>query len=174
MPVNLAAYYANRLYYSAESGWMLIRGKCGVRQQPGVTPLLRIRPDGDASEGLETGWLLNWLEGSMEPLDLGTLLTESGEPSEDALQALEGRCAYLMDVKLSPDGRYAALEAVKDQEVGIFILRLEDMAVLPAEGIETSFEMTLGALNGGMPALDWSEAGLLVFNETGAALWQVK
>ena len=174
MPVNVGAYYANRLYYAAESGWMLIRGKCGVRQQPGVTPLLRIRPDGDASEGLETGWLLNWLEGSMEPLDLGTLLTESGEPSEDALQALEGRCAYLMDVKLSPDGRYAALEAVKDQEVGIFILRLEDMAVLPAEGIETSFEMTLGALNGGMPALDWSEAGLLVFNETGAALWQVK
>ena len=23
-------YYANRLYYAAESGWMLIRGKCGI------------------------------------------------------------------------------------------------------------------------------------------------
>ena len=110
----------------------------------------------------------------MEPLALDTVLTESGEPNADTLQAVEGRYAYLMDAKLSPDGRYAALAAVKDQEVRIFILRLEDMAVLPAEGIETSFEMTLGALNGGMPALDWSEAGLLVFNETGAALWQVK
>ena len=173
MPVPLRAWYANRTYYSAKSGWLLVRGRTQGSASTMLTAIQRVQPDSDPARELNAAWALNWDEGVMDPLDLTKLDPESSALDEDDLIEALAPYAILLDVKLSPDGRYAAMLAVKDNEAQVYIARLKDMALLPAGDIEVDTSVLVGAASGGAPLLSWSEAGLLVFANGVPALWQL-
>ncbi len=173
MPVPLRAWYANRTYYSAESGWLLVRGRTQGSASTMLTAIQRVQPDSDPARGLNAAWALNWDDGVMDPLDLTKLDPENSVLDEEDLSELLAVYAVLLDVKLSPDGRYAAMLAVKGNDAQVYIARLEDMALLPAGDIEVATSVLVGAANGGAPLLSWSEAGLLVFANGVPALWQL-
>ena len=173
MPVPLRAWYANRTYYSAKSGWMLVRGRTQGSASTMLTAIQRVQPDSDPARELNAAWALNWDEGVMDPLDLTKLDPESSALDEDDLIEALAPYAILLDVKLSPDGRYAAMLAVKDNEAQVYVARLKDMALLPAGDIEVDTSVLVGAASGGAPLLSWSEAGLLVFANGVPALWQL-
>ena len=173
MPVPLRAWYANRTYYSAESGWLLVRGRTQGSASTLLTAIQRVQPDGDPAKGLNAAWALNWDDGVMDPLDLTKLDPKNSVLDEEDLSELLAPYAVLLDVKLSPDGRYAAMLAVKGNDAQVYIARLEDMALLPAGNVEVATSVLAGSVNGGVPLLSWSEAGLLVFTNGVPALWQL-
>ena len=172
MPVPLRAWYANRTYYSAKSGWLLVRGRTQNSASTMLTAIQRVQPDIDPAKGLNAAWAVNWAECVMDPLDLTKLDPENSVLDESDLSELLAAYAIILDVKLSPDGRYAAMVAVKGNEAQVYIARLKDMALLPAGDIEVETSALVGAANGGVPLLSWSEAGLLVFANGVPTLWQ--
>ena len=97
-------------------------------------------------------------------------LIDSGDAQ--GFRALADKCLPVGDVRLSPDGRYAAVLTGTAQAPFVLIVRLEDMEALVAEGIDLGAGnvMTEGETGG----VWWSESGLLVKGQKGITLWAIE
>ena len=86
------------------------------------------------------------------------------------------RHMQILDVRLSPNGRYAAVLAMmngaRHGETALLMVRLEDMAALPARGVDLgkTDRWVIGA-GTGIHMMSWSEAGLLLST---SGLWQLR
>lgn len=169
-------FMARRLCYSAKSGWALMRG--WLYGKPSMNwnsdnpvfgyGFLRMRPDDSLADGMDTVWMISCNTLTAEAYDINQIreITISGRALFDFIE----QHMAIADMKLSPDGRYAAVLAVKRDNMHntinaqVLIIQLEDMKTLPAKNIDID-ENTAGSLllslNKSIPCLDWSEAGLL-------------
>lgn len=157
---------------SAESGWTLLRGAFILREMDGqgYFGLVRLRPGDDLLDGTDTIWALSAESGQFEALGAEQL---SGTMVDWVSTFIPGHM-QILDVALSPGGRYAAVFAAmtgpRQGETALLIVRLSDMAVLPAQGVDIdASEMWVTRANRGRALMSWSEAGLLL---TTTGLWQ--
>ena len=158
---------------SAESGWALLRGTFILDDNlGGYLGLQRLRAADGFAEGAETLWMLSADTHQFEALDKSQL---PDTQKEWAMQFMSQHMRIL-DVKLSPDGRYAAVFAAgvgaRRDESALLIVRLEDMAVLPAQGIDMgNTDPWVQGMTSGQHLMSWSEAGLLLSTN---GLWQLE
>lgn len=157
---------------SAESGWTLLRGAFILsNDQSGSFGLQRLNA-GDLDDGADVIWVLSSDTQRFEALDAASM----PETAADWVMVFIPRYMQVLDVQLSPGGRYAAVFAAmtgeRHGETALLIVRLEDMAVLPAEGVDMgdTTAWTMGTA-GGRNLMSWSEAGLLL---TTNGLWQLE
>ena len=164
------SFLGRRFAFSPESGWALIRGSIFTAETNGESfGLVRLRPADAPAEGTGTVWTITAEPCAAEAWDAASL-TEQLATDVERIRFQDAHLGIL-DMKLSPDGRYAALLTAREGEIWLLILRLEDMAILPAEGVDAgAFRQLIPLENGGIPALNWSEAGLLDIN--GQTLWR--
>ena len=168
MPANAKTWYASYIDYSRTSGWMAIRG----RLLSELWGFQLTRPDESLSAGLDAVWVIS--AGNLTPgfIRMATVkkLIDSGDAQ--GFRALADKCLPVGDVRLSPDGRYAAVLTGTAQAPFVLIVRLEDMEALVAEGIDLGAGnvMTEGETGG----VWWSESGLLVKGQKGITLWAIE
>lgn len=158
---------------SAESGWALLRGAFITADIPGgYLSLQRLRAADGFSEWAETLWVLSADTLQFEALDAAHL---PETPKEWATQFVD-RHMQILDARLSPNGRYAAVLAMmngaRHGETMLLMVRLEDMAVLPVQGVNLgkTDRWVMGA-GTGIHMMSWSEAGLLLST---SGLWQLR
>ena len=158
---------------SAESGWALLRGAFITADIPGgYLSLQRLRAADGFSEWAETLWVLSADTLQFEALDAAQL---PETPKEWATQFVD-RHMQILDARLSPNGRYAAVLAMmngaRHGETMLLMVRLEDMAVLPVQGVNLgkTDRWVMGA-GTGIHMMSWSEAGLLLST---SGLWQLR
>ena len=158
---------------SAESGWALLRGTFILDDNlGGYLGLQRLRVADGFAEGAETLWMLSADTHQFEALDKSQL---PDTQKEWAMQFMSQHMR-LLDVKLSPDGCYAAVFAAgvgaRRDESALLIVRLEDMAVLPAQGVDMgNTDPWVQGMTSGQHLMSWSEAGLLLST---SGLWQLE
>ena len=92
------------------------------------------------------------------------------------VQDFISRHMQVLNMAMSPDGRYAAVFAAgagaRHGESALLIVRLEDMAILPAQGVDMGNiePWVMGAVRN-KHLLSWSEAGLMLST---SGLWQLQ
>lgn len=158
---------------SADSGWALLRGAFILREidGEGYFGIVRLHPGDDLSDGADTIWALSTDTQQFEVLGEEQL---SGTMVDWMSTFIPGHM-QILDVTLSPGGRYAAvfaaMTAARQGETALLIVRLSDMAVLPAQGVDIGTgEAWVTRANRGRALMSWSEAGLLL---TTTGLWQL-
>ena len=168
--------YYKRLYCSAESGWVLAPASYidKYTSDSATIGLLRLRPEDSLNEGMDTMWMI--CAQTMQPEAFSKeQLSEYYASDFDRYQS-DKDYLYIIDVKLSPEGRYAAVIAgapqgrLHDEIAVMLIIRLSDMKALEAKKID------VGKLNSvTMPRnqylLNLSDQGILY---THSGLFQVK
>lgn len=163
-------YRARRAVCSADSGWALLRGVFDIASEQAslaVSGLQRLRASGDLSDGADAVWVLSADTRQFEAVEASQLPDDEAGWTDFKQQHMQ-----ILDVKLSPEGRYAAVLAAGNGEAALLIARLEDMVVLPAEGVDPGdFQSLAMRADKGMPYMEWSEAGLLTMS---GGLWQPK
>ena len=170
--------------------------------KPGITmyALSVIDPRKSLAENLETLWMVFGPPDApritgMEAEQFATLReaqeyffppdkTGSGQDGEKTEQPW-----MILETELSPDGRYAALAAVSrreespdgNYEARLLVVRLSDMKMIAAEGLEAYTGADSVGLNTAVwysqsySLLNWSEAGLIIHTGTGSpVLWQLE
>ena len=151
---------------SGESGWALLRGALilsDVEGGGGYFSLLRVNAADGLSEGADVLWMLSGDTLRFEALDAAHMPGTAVEWVQDFVS----RHMQVLNMAMSPDGRYAAVFAAgagaRHGESALLIVRLEDMAVLPAQGVDMGNiePWVMGAVRN-KHLLSWSEAGLLL------------
>lgn len=129
--------------------------------------LLHIRA-GNPGTDTDTLWVLPEGSRRLKPVtavQIEAIWTSYKELDSESRENSEYRYQRICDIQVSPDGRYALLSAIayKDKSVTTIIVRLGDMACVPAEGLTayTASELAY-ALNSHDYLFNWSEAGILV------------
>ncbi len=176
-------FMPRRLNYSAKSGWGLLRGWLYGK------PALQLNTDKpvfgyalqrmrlDSNGGTDTVWMIS--AEAQIAVEYGVdQIQEVIATARDVYEFIQQHM-LIADVKLSPDGRYAAVLVVKRDNLQnlinskVLIIRLEDMKTLPAEGIDidenTAENLTL-FVDQSIARLNWSQAGLLCLWN---GLWQL-
>ena len=149
---------------SAESGWALLRGTFIMADNlGGSSGLQRLRAADGFSEGAETLWMLFADTQQFMAFDAAHM----PETQKDWAMDFQERHMRILDVKLSPNGHYAAVFAAgagaRRDESALLIVRLEDMAVLPAQGLDMgNTDAWVKGMTAGKYLMSWSEAGLLL------------
>ena len=158
---------------SAESGWALLRGMFITTDIPGgCLGLQRLSAADGFSEGADIVWVLPAGARRFEALDAAHM----PETQKDWVMDFVDRHMQILDVRLSPNGRYAAVLAMMNGaqhgETALLIVRLEDMAVLPAQGVDLGkTDRWVVDAGTGIHMMSWSEAGLLLST---SGLWQLE
>ena len=168
--------YYKRLYCSAESGWALAPASFVNKSvsDSAVIGLLRLRPEDGLSEGMDTLWMI--CAQTLQPEAFSKEQLSEYYASDFDRYWSDKDYLYIVDVKLSPEGRYAAVIAgapqgrLHDEIAVMLIIRLSDMKALEAKKID------IGKLNSViMPRnqylLNLSDQGILY---THSGLFQVK
>ena len=160
---------------SNESGWALLRGALilsDVEGGGGYFSLLRVNAADGLSEGADVLWMLSGDTLRFEALDAAHMPGTAVEWVQDFVS----RHMQVLNMAMSPDGRYAAVFAAgagaRHGESALLIVRLEDMAVLPAQGVDMGNiePWVMGAVRK-QHLLSWSEAGLMVST---SGLWRLQ
>lgn len=165
---------ATRAYSSAESGWTLLRGALLYQngdQTNDISYLLRKRVDEADTEWWNTIWTID--AETCQPHaynedDISNMFSSESSAKE----SVKGHMA-IVDAKLSPNGKYAALLLVNREKAALIIVRLEDMKALEAQGVELGeyYETLKANYSRSLPFLSWSEAGIMLM---GRDLWQIQ
>ena len=157
---------------SPESGWALLRGTFITADIPGGGDLglQRLSTADGFCEGADIVWVLPADARRFEALDA----VHMPETAKDWVMDFIDRHMRILDVTLSPGGHYAAVfvagAGARRDERGLLIVRLEDMAVLPAQGVDLGkTDRWVLAAGTGIHMMSWSEAGLLLST---SGLWQ--
>ena len=160
---------------SGESGWALLRGAlilADVEGGGGYFSLLRVNAADRLSEGADVLWTLSANTLRFEALDAAHMPGTAVEWVQDFIS----RHMQVLNMAMSPDGCYAAVFAAgagaRHGESALLIVRLEDMAVLPAQGVDMgNIKPWVMGMVKKKHLLSWSEAGLMVST---SGLWQLQ
>ena len=159
-----------RMAYSAASGWAISIGSL----RDFSWGLQAFRPDEDF-EGLDRYWMLK-----ADPLAFTPMPEDDPErlfvKSEDgAIVMLAPDYLYLTLARLSPDGRYALVEAGREGRFQLLLVRLEDMKAVPVEGIDSAALPIYGTPLARQypPGIEWNGDQLLIFTEAGLKTYRI-
>ena len=96
--------------------------------------------------------------------------------SEDgAIVMLAPDYLYLTLARLSPDGRYALVEAGREGRFQLLLVRLEDMKAVPVEGIDSAALLAYGTgfARQYPPGIEWNGDQLLILTEAGLKTYRI-
>ena len=138
----------------------------------GYFSLLRVNAADRLSKGADILWTLSADTLRFEALEAAQM---PGTAVEWVTDFISGHMQVL-NTAMSPDGRYAAVFAAgagaRHGESALLIVRLEDMSVLPAQGVDMGNiePWVVGAVKR-KHLMSWSEAGLMLST---SGLWQLQ
>ena len=168
-------FYYKRLYCSAGSGWALMPATLFYQNanDSAAVGLLRLCPENSLSEGAETLWMIS--AQTMQPEPFSEEQLKEYYASDFDRYWSDKDYLFIFDVKLSPEGRYAAVIAgapkgrLHDDMIVMLIIRLSDMKALTVEGIDIGKYNSI-AIARNQYLLNLSDAGILYMH---AGLFQV-
>ncbi len=129
----------------------------------GYTGLISLR-FGRTVEGLDNRWGLELSSGALVRLSAGDLSATDFLYDSEVMRAAmsvanlprpEKRYATILAAALSPDGNYALAVFIAADDVAALLIRLEDMAAVPVNGLDALPKSPVST------RLIWSEAGIL-------------
>lgn len=156
--------YYKCLYYSPASGFALML----ATSTDDPIGLLRLRPEDSLTEGLDTLWMI--CAQTMQPEAFSKEQLNKYFASDFDRYWADKDYLFIIDVKLSPEGRYAAVLAgavrgrLHDDISTLLIVRLSDMKALPAEGIDVGKYISIAAARDRY-LLNLSDEGILYLRE---------
>lgn len=163
-------WYVKRMEYSAASGWAISIGSL----RGSSWGLQVFRPDEDF-EGLDRYWVLKAdpLAFTPMPEDDPECLFVKSENGEVVMLAPD--YLYLTLARLSPDGRYALIEAGREGRFQLLLVRLEDMKAVPVEGIDSAALLAYGTgfARQYPPGIEWNGDQLLILTEAGLKTYRI-
>ena len=167
------SWSACRVEYSAESGWAIIEGGAtpgGGFSRGLIEGFQCVRVSDSLTDGADIAWFFPLEGDGLASMDHGQI-NEMRLMDSEAIKSV-GYFKSIIGMCLSPDGRYAAIIAgTFSTGLGLYVVRLEDMAVLRAQGFEAEdADRLIFDASSNRYMMNWSEAGLLV--NDGPSLWK--
>ncbi|MCR4622822.1 MAG: hypothetical protein K5663_12155 [Clostridiales bacterium] len=165
------ALYYRRLYCSGESGWAVMPASL-TGKTAGETALgfLRFRPEESLSERTDVLWMI--CAQTLQPESFSKEKLAEYYASEFDRYWADKDYLFIYDIKLSPEGRYAAVIAgspegrLHDQITVMLIIRLSDLKTLVAGGIDVGNVSSL-AVRRNKYLLNLSDEGVLCMSDGG-------
>ena len=163
--------YYRRLYCSAESGWAVMPASL-IGKTSGETTLgfLRFRPEESLSDRTKILWMI--CAQTLQPESFSKEKLAEYYASEFDRYWADKDYLFIYDIKLSPEGRYAAVIAgspegrLHDQITVMLIIRLSDLKTLIAGGIDVGNVSSL-AVRRNKYLLNLSNEGVLCMSAGG-------
>lgn len=170
----LEDFFGQQVYYSASLDQALILG----RSYWGGENNMLVRADlSRAQKELNEYWIIEGPESRQAALYAWDIKIPEGTANHDVQQILEERMMTILCLQMSPDGKYAFLYCVAQDEGAFFLLRMSDMALSPIkvpEEMEDRGLLMMSRLRFN-PIVSWNPDGtLLVGTESGPALYWLK
>ncbi len=188
-------WYGREIVYSPKSGWAVIRGDSQLSGQYSTSPIsgLGIQPFMPESAEKPDMESALFVDNETRELVYAPIMerfyADGGTEAGPRRREYNGMAFQILDLDLSPDGRYAAMLVFRfdrrfgnGSELYLMIVRLEDRACLVAEGLDIyeeqgAWKMEKGQIVGQFAnskglhdVINWTEAGLLT-NCSKTQLW---
>ena len=168
--LNMLSCRPTYLDYSSESGCALcIVNMSGV----GGYALSVFQPD-EAFEGLNRRWLLTSDTNELVPAPEGEeAVSGLFVQDESGFPVLRDEYLPLHGARISPDGRFALVQAGRGEDIRLYLISLDEVTVRPVQGVGPMPAYNSALANGYRPGMEWHGEEILILTNDGLKSFRI-